>query len=225
MRQSPDDRELLAAAAAGDPAARDAFVRRYRPRVFALGLQLSGSRAEAEDLAQDVMLAALSALPSFRGHSEIFTWLYRIAVRRALRTRRKHARLATEESSEDARLELALAVDAGPDPRKQLELREQYRMLLCALDALPPKLRAAVVLIAVHGLTLAEASEALGVTEGTVGWRVHEARKQMRHTLERLSRPGRWAHAAPRAPTKSPRAFQTIDSLRAALLGYPELEL
>jgi len=209
----------------GDPAARDAFVRTYWPRIFALGLQLSGSRVEAEDLAQDVMLSALSALSSFEGRSELFTWLYRIALRRYARTRRRRIRMPEAASADDTRLELALVVDAGPDPRRRLELREQYRLLLLALDGLPSKLRTAVILVAVHGLSLEEAGHVLGIPSGTVGWRVHEARSQMHATLHRLSQPEVARPRQARAARGESLACltETLDSLRALLGGHPEL--
>jgi RNA polymerase sigma-70 factor (ECF subfamily) len=183
----PDDSTLLAAARSGDARAFDALARRYRPRLFALGLHLTRSRSDAEDLAQEVLLSAYRRIDRFEGRSDFFTWLYRIAVNRAI-SRRRELQRRPVVSFEDERLRLALEVDAAGDPRRALELRESYQHLLTALDRLAPGLQAAVVLVAVHGLPHSEAAAVLDVPEGTLGWRVHEARRQMHATLQELSR-------------------------------------
>src|ERR687885_615754 len=77
-----DDRKLIAAFRAGDRAAFDALFERYAGRVLAFARQLTGSSSEAEDLTQEVFLAALRGLPEFRGDSGLLTWLFSIAVRR-----------------------------------------------------------------------------------------------------------------------------------------------
>ena len=68
---------LVAQAKAGDAQAFDALVRRYRKRIFALALHLSGSECDADDIVQDVFVRAYRALPEFEGRSEFFTWVYR----------------------------------------------------------------------------------------------------------------------------------------------------
>src|ERR1700757_3424008 len=84
--------KLVKRAQAGDRAAFDDLVRRYRARIYALTLHLTGSRSEADDITQDVFTKAYQQLASFAGRSEFFTWLYRIAVNRALNARRDTAR-------------------------------------------------------------------------------------------------------------------------------------
>ena len=73
---------LVRRAQQGDRAAFDELVRRYRARIYALTLHLTGSRAEADDITQEVFTRAYQQLGSFAGRSEFFTWLYRIAVNR-----------------------------------------------------------------------------------------------------------------------------------------------
>ena len=83
---------LVEAAKSGDPNAFDALVRRYRSRIFALALHLTGSRSEADDITQDAFLRAYKNIERFEGRSEFFTWLYRIALNRALNVRRDRRR-------------------------------------------------------------------------------------------------------------------------------------
>jgi len=158
------------------------IAREYRPRLFALALQLTGSAADAEDVAQDALLRAYQHLPRFEGRSALRTWLYRIAVNRAFSQRQRSARTRTVQLDDD-RLTAALAVDAH-DPQQACELAETYALLLDALDQLSPLLRTTVVLVTLHGLRHEEAAKVLGCSLGTVGFRIHEARKQLRERLD-----------------------------------------
>lgn len=197
MSGSADDRgreasQLVAAAKTGDPRAFDQLVRKYRPRIYALALHLTGSRSDADDITQDAFLRAFRKIGQFEGRSEFFTWLYRIALHRALNARRDKRRRSTMEI-EDPRVAIAVAVDAEGDPRRAVELRQTYKMLLGALDRLSPVLRSTVVLTTLQGLSYREAAVVLDTNEGTVAWRVHEARNQLRkHVAEAMTvRPAR----------------------------------
>jgi RNA polymerase sigma-70 factor, ECF subfamily len=173
---------LLAGARAGHPDAFAALVRRFRPRIYALALHLSGSAADADDIAQEAFVQAYRQLDRFEGRSQFFTWLYRITVNRALdvQRRRRHAGVPLD----DVRVEVALQVDAPRDPRLALELRQTYVALLEALDALSPSLKSAVVLTALQGLSYREAAVVLGTTEGAIAVRIHDARKRLQRALE-----------------------------------------
>ncbi|MEQ8456360.1 MAG: RNA polymerase sigma factor [Sandaracinaceae bacterium] len=176
---------MVEAAKSGDPNAFDALVRRYRSRIFALALHLTGSRSEADDITQDAFLRAYKNIERFEGRSEFFTWLYRIALNRALNVRRDRRRRITM-SIEDPRLSLALQVDAHGDPRRTLELRETYTLLLRAFDGLSPLLRTTLALTLLQGFSYKEAAVVLDTTEGTIAWRVHEARRKMRESMAKM---------------------------------------
>ena len=176
---------LVEAAKNGDPGAFDALIRRYRPRIYALALHLTGSRSEADDITQDAFLRAYKNIDRFEGRSEFFTWLYRIALNRALNARRDQRRRITM-SIDDPRLTMALAVDSGGDPRRAIELRETYTTLLRAFDSLSPLLRTTVALTLLQGLSYKEAAVVLDTAEGTIAWRVHEARRKMHEVMTKL---------------------------------------
>jgi RNA polymerase sigma-70 factor (ECF subfamily) len=176
---------LVEAAKNGDQAAFDALVRRFRGRIFALALHLTGSRTEADDITQDAFLRAFKNLRHFEGRSEFFTWLYRIALNRALNVRRDRRRRITM-SIDDPRLTMALEVDSGGDPRRAIELRETYTLLLRAFDGLSPILRTTVALTLLQGLNYKEAAVVLDTTEGTIAWRVHEARRKMQDAMAKM---------------------------------------
>lgn len=174
---------LVARAKSGDDAAFAALVRRYRPRIYALALHLSRSASEADDITQDVFLRAYRALDRFEGRSEFFTWIYRMTVNRSLNAIRDRKR-RREVGDEDPRLELAVAADAGNNPARAAELRDLYARLLLALDRLPVEIRTSVVLVALQGMSHAEAAVIQSCAEGTVSWRLHEARRRLRSALD-----------------------------------------
>jgi RNA polymerase sigma-70 factor, ECF subfamily len=193
---SKAEREALAAsllvtrAKAGDAQAFDELVRRYRKRIYALALHLTGSSSEADDIAQDVFLKAFRALDQFEGRSEFFTWVYRMAVNRSLNAKRDRDRRGEQAIMDDPRLELAIAVDAKGNPALAAELRQTYARLLRALDALPNEMRTSVVLVALQGFSHGEAAVVQKCSEGTIAWRMHEARRRLNEAMapDRLAR-------------------------------------
>jgi RNA polymerase sigma-70 factor, ECF subfamily len=206
---------LVNAAKRGDPRAFDLLVRRYRGRIFALALHISGVESDADDITQDVFLRAFHTLAEFEGRSEFFTWVYRLTVNRALDVRRSRARRS--ESSiehEDPRLERAVQVDAGGDPRRAAELRQTYARLLQALDALPAEMCTSMVLVALQGLSNAEAAIVQKCSRGTVAWRLHEARNRLNSALAEERIPAR--------PSKAPSSH--LETLLIAA-GLPLLSL
>jgi RNA polymerase sigma-70 factor (ECF subfamily) len=180
--------QLVERARSGDRNAFDRLVRRYRPRIFALALHMSGSKAEADDITQDTFIRACQHIERFEGRSHFFTWLYRIAIHRALNARRDGRRKRTV-TLDDERVRAAVAVDAGNDPRLQLELRETYKDLVAAFDELSPVLRTTVALVALQGLDHKQAASVLGTHEGTIAWRIHEARAQLRKSIKAMHKP------------------------------------
>jgi RNA polymerase sigma-70 factor, ECF subfamily len=185
--------ELVERARAGDRGAFDELVRRYRGRIVALALHLSGSATDAEDITQEVFLKAFLKLGEFEGRSHFFTWVYRMAINRSLNVRRDQAR--RREELGDPRIERAVAIDAPGDPQRAAELRQTYARLLTELDRLPAEMRTSVVLVALQGLSHGEAAVVQECSPGTIAWRIHEARKRLRDALEpptvRVRRPGR----------------------------------
>jgi RNA polymerase sigma factor (sigma-70 family) len=223
QRRARDADELVAAAREGDAAAFGRLVRRFRPRIYALALHLSGSASDADDIAQDAFVQAYRHMPQFQGRSHFFTWLYRITVNRALSKQReqKHGIV----SIDDVRVEVAMQVDAPSDPRLALELRETYRALLEGLDALSSSLKSAVVLTALQGLSYPEAAVVLGTTEGAIAVRIHEARKQLRSSLASIhARRALQVSKLGRAESREGAGRETATGARIARLN-PELAL
>jgi len=184
----PTDRELVEQTKAGDSAAFGVLVRRHQRRIFRLAFHLVRSGAEAEDVTQETFVRAYQAISRFDGRSEPFTWLYRIAVNLSLNTLR--ARKVTRDSSpaDDPRIE-ALMREARPSHSRDPATATQEKQLAAALcdgiDALSDTLRTTLILVCIDGLAHEDASKVLGCPEGTVAWRVHEARRKLREYLEK----------------------------------------
>lgn len=208
-RKDDETGQLVRAAQDGDRLAFDELIRRYRDRIVALALHLTGSRSDADDIAQEVFLRAYKQINTFEGRSEFFTWVYRIAVNRSLNCRRdRKVRRATD--LDDPRVQAAIAVDAYGDPRKAAELRQTYTRLMAALDELSTTLRTTVVLVSLQGLAHEEAAVVLGCPVGTVAWRMHEARHQLHEAMSDLSSVGLLPRAA--APPAKERKLRAVRS-------------
>ena len=188
QREAATANALVTAAKGGDQQAFEMLVKRYRKRIFALALHICGSSSEADDITQDVFLKAYRALADFEGRSEFFTWVYRMTVNRALNVRRDRVRRG--EDIDDPRLEMAVAVDARSNPGREAELRQTYARLLRALDALPADMRTTVILVCMQGMSHGEVAVVQNVSDGTIAWRMHEARRRMNESMapEKLQR-------------------------------------
>lgn len=188
----PDDPALIASAMGGDRRAFADLVRKYQRRVFGIALHITGNRSDADDVAQDTFVKAYRHLGDFDGRSDFFTWLYRIAVNTALNLLRGHKRSdrlgqAGASAGAGARPERA-GSDHERTPREWLEVGERLRRVLVEIAGLSPVLRVTLVLATVEQLPYRRIAEIMEVPEGTVAWRVNEARKQLR---DRLNGPGR----------------------------------
>lgn len=162
-----DDSILVRAAQNGDVDAFEELVRRYQASIYRVALRMLGSRADAQDAAQETFVRAWRALPRFRHDSTISTWLYRIVTRRALD---KIATRRTTGTLDEVELE------AGPDPAHTAEHRERLRAVREAIANLPPEQRAALVLREFEGLSYQEVANVLGTSLPAIKGRIHRAR-------------------------------------------------
>ena len=166
----------------GDRGAFGVLVRRYQRRVYMTAYRMMGNHDDASDVAQEAFIRAFRGMTSFNAQSDFFTWLYRIVVNVSLNHLRK-ARKQRTVSVEDVTLPEPLRKQAGSDPRKVAEFKRTVLEVERALEELPESLRVTVVLVIFEGMSYREAAEVLECSEGTVGWRIHEARKKLRDRL------------------------------------------
>ena len=179
------DEALLVRVADGDPAAVRALVGRKLPRLLGLAQRMLGDPAEAEDVAQETFIRAYRALARFDGRSEPYTWLYRITVNLSLNALRSRKAKRTTAQSDDPRLEAIVseAQSGAADPPEDAARRQLYQALSQGIDRLSETLRTTLILVCIDGRSHEEASAILGAPEGTIAWRVHEARRKLKEYM------------------------------------------
>jgi RNA polymerase sigma factor (sigma-70 family) len=179
------DAELVARARQGDTAAFGELVDRHRRAVYRAAHAALGSAEEAEDVAQEAFLTAYQKMATYRGEASFKTWLLAIAWRRARRRRRGLASLWRRFVSGGA-LE-SPAPDGPPRPQEAALIdAERARHVQRLVRALPARLRDPLLLCASGEQTYREIAEVLGIPEGTLKWRVAEARRRLKQRLAAL---------------------------------------
>lgn len=183
-----DEDPDLERAREGDRAAFGRLVTRHHRRVYSAALHILGNHADADDVAQDAFVRAYRGLATFDGRSDFFTWLYRITVNTALnqlRSGKRGAALGAKSGAEAAHVggkPEALGAEART-PAQQAQAAAEVARVLDAVAALSPSLRVTIVLATVEELPHKQIAEILEIPEGTVAWRVNEARRLLRQRL------------------------------------------
>ena len=186
-----DDAAHIERCRAGDVAAFEPLVEKYRQRVWRVAYNTLRDREEAWDVAQEAFIRAYQALPSFRGQSAFYTWLYRIVMNVATdRARSRGARgraFGTERVPEEDWERVLPDQNPGDEaPDDAAARREQRQKMVQALDTLPEHHRKIVMLSDLEGLSYREIADTLEIPMGTVMSRLHNARKRLRDALRPL---------------------------------------
>ncbi|MBS0375124.1 MAG: RNA polymerase sigma factor RpoE [Proteobacteria bacterium] len=186
MNAEQSDLALVERVQRGDRGAFDVLVLRYQHKVLKLVMRYIRDAMEAEDVAQEAFVKAYRALPSFRGDSAFYTWLYRIAINTA-----KNALVSSKRRPLDYDLDLQdpeqydmhgrLKDDETPE---HLLLTEEIRETVNgAMQELPEDLRTAIVLREIDGLSYEEIAAAMDCPVGTVRSRIFRAREAIDRRL------------------------------------------
>jgi RNA polymerase sigma-70 factor (ECF subfamily) len=176
---SDGDDKLVKRAKKGDSRAFDLLVLKYQGRVAQLVSRYVRNNAEVEDVTQEAFIKAYRALPSFRGDSAFYTWLYRIAANAA----KNHLVAMGRRPSSDVALDGAETFEI-PDrltdaesPDEVIMAQELKDVIAKAIDALPAELRSALTLRELEGLSYEEIAEVIECPIGTVRSRIFRARE------------------------------------------------
>jgi RNA polymerase sigma-70 factor (ECF subfamily) len=185
--EADTDLSIVKQVQAGDVAAFDQLILKYRERVFGVIYNLTSNREDASDLTQDAFIKAFQSINRFQGNCAFFTWLYKIAVNGALSHLRKN-RLRTffslEKINEDGTS--AQIIDQLTDKRgadRDACLKELQEKLNEALQKLSIPHRTVITLFEIDGLSHSEIAEVMGCSEGTVRSRLHYAKKFLQGEL------------------------------------------
>lgn len=171
---SASDSELVELASGGDEGAFTCLLERHYDLIFKIAFKWCGDRDEAEDVAQDVCVKLVRGIRSFDHRSKFQTWLYRVTINTAKDRSKVRKRYVPE-----AQVEFA-AASSNPEPVTEPERYVALNRAFDGLNALPAKLRDAVMLVYVDDLSHKEAAEVLGCAETTISWRIFKARRKLK---------------------------------------------
>ena len=171
-----------------DCEAFDEIVTRYKDGIYNYVWRMVSNREDAEDLAQEVFVRAFAAIKTFRREANLRTWLYKIASNLCVdRYRRagleKQWIIPLERQQNDSVRPIDIP-DHSSDPRRSFERSELQAEVKKALLKLPEKLRSAIILFDIEGLSYEEIADAMGCPIGTVKSRIFNARMKLRGLLK-----------------------------------------
>jgi RNA polymerase sigma-70 factor (ECF subfamily) len=192
---SVTERLLIGRLKERDEQAFNEIVRRYGDKVFNLVYRMIGSRAEAEDIAQEVFVTVFKTVDGFRGESKFSTWLLRIAANQCKNRIKYLSRRQTEGGEISDEQEGAVAVRGGSPLQAQiaspdvlLEAAEIEELMQVAIGALDEEHRLLIVLRDVEELSYQEIGEITSLAEGTIKSRLHRARMAIKEYLDKNTR-------------------------------------
>ena len=181
MNDREIDQELVERAQAGDQKAFERLVEKYQRKLGRLLSRFIRDHAEVEDVSQEAFIKAYRALPSFRGESAFYTWLYRIGINTAknyLVAKGRRAPTSTDYDASDAEsFEDADQLHDINTPERLMQSRQIGQTVNAAMEALPEELRNAIVLREIEGLSYEEIAVAMACPIGTVRSRIFRARE------------------------------------------------
>ena len=183
-----DEDPDLDGARQGDREAFGRLVRRHQRRVYAAALHILGNHSDADDVAQESFVRAYRGLSTFDGRADFFTWLYRITVNtalNALRSDKRGAALHQRGHAEAAHVggKPEALGQGAPTPAQKAQQSAEVTRVLEAIATLSAPLRVTLVLATVEDLPHKQIAEILEIPEGTVAWRVNEARRLLKLKL------------------------------------------
>ncbi|OGW40319.1 MAG: hypothetical protein A2010_15815 [Nitrospirae bacterium GWD2_57_9] len=185
-----NDSDLIRLFQGGDQTSFEEIVSRNQDRVYNLCRRILGNGHDAEDAAQDVFVKAYQNLHHFQPNAALYTWLYRIAVNTCIDYRRRPLFESLFRRNSEGEEVMIDAVSDQPSPERLYESAQNERLLQQGLAAISPKLRAAIVLREVEGLSYEEIADVLEVSLGTVKSRISRAREELLAQLQLIGEKG-----------------------------------
>ncbi len=190
MSERDIDQQLVERAQRGDKRAFELLVEKYQRKLARLVSRLVRDPGEAEDVTQEAFIKAYRALPSFRGDSAFYTWLYRIGINTAknyLVAMGRRAPTSTEVEAEEAEgYESGELLRDINTPESLLLSKEIGNTVNAAIEALPEELRSAIQLRELEGMSYEEIAKLMECPIGTVRSRIFRAREAIAERLKPL---------------------------------------
>ncbi len=187
----PDENaELTRSLQARQLGAFEELLRLYQGPIYGFVYRLLDDPADAPDVTQEIFLKVFRKINGFRGECSLKTWIYRIAVHEASNRRRWFSRWRRNETSMDHDEVWGMLSDPGDTPYESLQKREQRDLVDAALRGVDERLRSAVVLRDLQGLSYNEIAETLEISLGTVKSRILRGREALKERLVELAADG-----------------------------------
>lgn len=184
-----DDRRLIIKCLKGDEAAFTVLMHRHEERLFNTVYRVVGSVEDAQDVVQDTFINAFQSLASFKGDSQFFTWLYRIAYNTAISHKRKQKGVISIDTGRNGEAAIEpLDNSESNQPGFAIERTERERYVQRCLNQMSPEHRAVLVLKDMDDMKYEEIAVILNVPIGTIRSRLHRARLEFREILEKQDR-------------------------------------
>ena len=186
-----DDLILVKRARDGDQRAFQALVERYQRKVYSVALGMLRDREEARDVAQEAFAKVFKYLDHFKGDSSFYTWLYRITINIAIDILRRRGAARGEHVELDENIQMdspeanigALGTRLGTNPQKSLLRKELAEKIEAALQEVPEKHRAILLLREIEGMSYEDLARTLDIPKGTVMSRLFHARAKVQKIL------------------------------------------
>jgi RNA polymerase sigma-70 factor (ECF subfamily) len=194
-KRRAEDVALIERCLRRDQSAWEEIVARYRRKVFHIAYKFTGKHDEAEDLSQEIFLKVFKSLDKFNRDADFSTWLSSVARNYCIdhyRAMRREKEVVVEDL-----VAMDLAPAASGNPHRALEDRDRRSFLRRGLELLPGKLKEAVILRDLQGLSYQEMAERLDLPEGTVKSRINRGREELSRLLLRAQQPVRRGGARP----------------------------
>jgi len=187
----PDDHTLVQRARSGDERAFRLLVERYQKKVYAVALGMVKDREEAMDVVQEAFVKVHRSLDTFKADATFYTWLYRITVNVCIDVIRRRGAMRSDSVEFDERIGHDLAEanlgavssQLGSNPEKSVLQRELGDKIQEALEQIPEKHRAILLLRELDGLSYEELAQVLEIPKGTVMSRLFHARAKVQKLL------------------------------------------
>jgi RNA polymerase sigma factor (sigma-70 family) len=185
----PDpDQDLVTRAKNGDTRAFDALILKYGDKLFGLVYSMTSHKEDTHDLLQEIFAKAYQSLPSFRGKSTFYTWIYQIATNRTLnflKKRKNRAATSLDDMESSVQQDPAL-IDTTHDsnPERRTNINELQKRLNEAMMGLSEAHRMVVTLFDIQGMSHGEIAKVLETSEGTIRSRLHYAHLQLQSALQ-----------------------------------------
>ncbi len=176
------DAQLIELAKTGDARAMEQILAKNEQRVYRFGLRMCGNEDDARDVLQETLLAAFKNLHSFRGDSQISTWLYQVARSFCIKQRRRREGEPSQHEAMETTEVKHLAADTS-EPDSRTHARQVGQVIEAAMNTLQDDYREALVLRDVEGLSAEEAAGVVGIEVGALKSRLHRARMQLKQSL------------------------------------------